>query len=297
MIHPDSSSLPIASSHDDAAGGPFVPMTIEEYAALQSTLGEVVIRMGNCFWRQVRPMFYRPLLPFQEIAVPHPTTPWPSRLGGVQYVVPDRARSNSEMRFILSEGAEKYCLDSLDSDHRRQVRSASKRFGISTLTDVGEFIEKAHPVYLEFYERTGYAYKSERRDKAQFAAWASVIFGSDKIRVLGVSEGSELQGVSISQGVEDTVLFATLFATSEAVKRQASSLLLHSVRQVAATTPGVRQIFSGMFNAGKGSGDFYLQRGFKVVSKPAVLQANPLTLGLCRIVLPKQYGQLLGKEE
>jgi hypothetical protein len=187
-------------------------------------------------------------------------------------------------------------LDTLDSDHRRQVRSAAKRFGIYALTDVGEFIEQAHPVYLEFYERTGYAYRSERRNRTEFAKWAHAIFASGKVRVLGVADGPKLEGVSISQRVADTVLYSTVFVTTEAMKRHASSLLLHTVRELAARTQGVRQIFGGMFKTASRTDDFYLQRGFKVVTKAAQLQANPLALGLCRIVIPKQYAQIFGRE-
>ena len=194
-------------------------MTVEADAALQRTLGEAVIRMGNCCRCQGLPMFYRPLLPFQQIAVPHPTRPWPSRLGGVQYVAPDGMRSNSEMRFILAESAEKVPFG--QPGQRSQTTGAIRVQAFRNLNSDGRWRvhQKSAPGLPRIYERTGYAYKSERRDKAQFAAWARVIFGSRQntgpwcLRWIPNSREA-----SISQRVEDTVLFATLFATSEALK-------------------------------------------------------------------------------
>ncbi len=287
-----SKAASIALAGKSSVEKPFNPMTLPEYAALQTALGEQVVKVGDYYWRRVRPLFYRPLLPFQPPPTALPPRPWPAWLGGVQYPVLSRQPANSVMSFLISEPAHSYSLDALDYNRKRQVRLAARRFTARPITDFGEFSEKAYPVYLDFYERTRYRYKSKRQAHDRFMAWAQILFRFNQLRILGAWEAAQLTAVSISERVDGTVLYSTFFATTAAMKHHALDLMLHEVRQAAAATVGVRQVFAGMYKDGKGLDDSYLLRGFRVVALPAMIRANPVALALLRLLRPQAYAAL-----
>jgi hypothetical protein len=57
---------------------PWQSMTVEEFARFRRSLGERVIPANGVFWRQVRPLFYRPLLPYQEYPSKSVSGPFPA---------------------------------------------------------------------------------------------------------------------------------------------------------------------------------------------------------------------------
>ena len=136
-----------------AAAG-LVAMTEDEYARSQAQLGETVVRAGGCFWRKVAPLFYRPLLPFQELEVQPARWPWLGRLGGVQHAVRGCERANSWLNHLVFENARAYSLNQLDGRQRREVVRAVNTFTVARIATAADLKEWGHPVYLSFYERT-----------------------------------------------------------------------------------------------------------------------------------------------
>jgi len=275
---------------------PWQRMTIGEFADFERILNPGVVQANGIYWRRVRPMFYRSLLPFQEYdpaLVKPPAMAW---FGGFQHTVPPGEIANSFLNLLMFEEAGTYSLDSLDYQRRRQVKLAAKQFTIRPITDKEEFKEKAYPVYRSFYERTQYQYGSQRTKQDFFSRWTDALFQIPKLVALGGYRNGVLGGVSLSLLLEDTLYYAIFFCDTESLRSQLSGLMLHSLREWAAECKCARQIFAGLCKneGGKGVDDFYLQRGCKLVKKPALLQINPLTAFLLRRFLPGEYDRLIG---
>ena len=167
-------------------------MSADEYAAMQLAFGGKLIESGGVWWRQVRPLFYRPLLVYREL---HPETlryPSGSLVGGAQHAVPEGVRANSSLNLLLFEDPGNYSLEGLTRNKRYQLRWATRTCAVRRITDVDNLIAEAHPVYLSFYERTKYGYKQERTDEQHFAAWARTLFSFPKVLVLGAYRQEEL---------------------------------------------------------------------------------------------------------
>ncbi len=199
----------------------------------------------------------------------------------------------------MFEDAKTYSLESLDNQHKRQVKQAAKQFVIHPITDKEEFKENAYPVYLSFYERTQYQFGSQRRNHAFFCQWTDALFQIPKAVILGGYRNGRLGGVSVSMLVGDTLCYPTVFCDSESLRSHLSGFMLHSVREACAQGKCASRIFAGLtkIESGKSVDDFYLQRGCKLVRKPALLHLNPLVGLLLKHCLPKQYAQLRGDME
>lgn len=269
-------------------------MTEAEYASLVVASGGKVVEVGGVHWRQVRPLFYRPLLPFLELPQRAVIRPFAARFGAAQHPVPAGEAGNSCMEFIISEPAAEYSTAVLKKKDAWSVRAAAKRFQIRQIESEQHFTDAGHPVYVDFYMRTGYSFKSERRELSKFAEWSHTIFASGKSLVLGAYERETLRAVGISQWVGDTLFYAAFFATTDALKAHVSDLMLDRMRAVAAVTPGVRQVYATMKHGNPGLEGFYLNRGFTVVSKPSQLHLNPATGLILRCAFPKKLAQLRG---
>jgi hypothetical protein len=272
-------------------------MSAEEFADFERIQGQSLIKVNEVFWRRVRPSFYRPLLMFREYPSESVAPPWSSRLGGFQHAVPPQETSNSFLNMLIFGDTQAYSLESLDWNRRKQVKLARKEFVIRPMHDVNEFKQKAYAVYLSFYKRTRYKYKSERRYKDRFSCWADSLFRTAKIVVLGAYRGADLGGVCVTQWVEDTLMYSTVFCDTASLKMHVTSLMLHSVRTAVAGYKQVKQIFAGpyKYEPGKGVDDFYLVRGCKLVAKAASLYINPLATIVLRRCACKEYARLCGK--
>jgi len=269
-------------------------MTIEEFAAFEGIFGQRIIAVNGTYWGQVRPLFYRPLLMYQEYQPGLVIPPSLSLLGGFQHAVPPEEKANSCLNLLMFENAGAYSLDCLDYNRKRQAKLAAKQFVIQPITDINEFKQKAYPVYLSFYERTRYQYGSQRREEPCFSRWADALFRISNLVILGGYRNGELGGVSVSLLVEDTLCYATFFCNTESLRLGLSDLMLHFLREAVAGGQCAKQIFAGLYKGGKGLDDFYLLRGCKLVRKPALLHINPLAAFFLKRFLPEQYARLKG---
>ncbi len=268
---------------------------LENYAASELSVGQKVVSIQGLWWRQVRPCFFRPLLPFREYAPESVRAPASSFLGGIQHLVPAACRANSTMSFLMFEDSDRYVLEHLDYNRKRQVRLAGRRFVVRPLASPDELADNGHSAYLSFYKRTGYSVLPQRRTAAGFRAWAQSVFAFQPVLAFGAYEHNELAAVCIARAVEDTMFYATFFARSDALKHHISDLMLHTVRQAAARTSGIRQVFCGMHERGQGTEGFYLLRGATRVTRPAWLRINPAASCLLRYFLPSSYLKMRGE--
>lgn len=269
----------------------------QDYARLSGQFGSKISLVDGVYWVEVRSLFFRPLLPLTEHRPDTVRPPPRARFGAYQYPVATGDKPNSAVNLLLFQQAREYSVERLDKKRRRQVKLAAKDFEIRVLglADLADFKRQAHPVYLSFYERTRYQVGAKRQDPAYFAAWADAVFAVPNVLILGAYRNGELGGVSLSYLIRDTVVYATFFCNDEALKRYLSDLMLHSVRELAATSPEVRQVFASMYKGIRGLDEFYLLRGAALVRQPARLEINPLARLLLKNGLPRQYRQLLGQ--
>lgn len=89
-------------------------------------------------------------------------------------------------------------------------------------------------------------------------------------------------------------MYSTVFCDDESLHLGCTDLMLHSVRELAAGTPHVRQIYAGMYQGGQGVDKFYLRRRCSIVEKPARLCLNPLAEFLLRRFRSSDYSKLQG---
>jgi hypothetical protein len=268
-------------------------MSMGDFAAFERLLGQRIIRVNNIYWSQVRPCFFRPLMPTEEYRSDALSAPRSAAFGGFQYAVPQEEKANSRL-FLLLFDSEGYSLDSLDYNRKAQVKLAQKQFDIRPITDVSEFKKGAYPAYLSFYERTRYRWGSRRRDQTFFNRWADTLFQIEHLLILGGYRKGELKGISLSLLVENTLIYATFFCDTESLRLCLSDLMLHAVRVAAANSPNAGQIFAGMYKADNRLNDFYVLRGCKIVKKRAALRVNKLAAIALRNWMPKQYARLQG---
>ena len=268
---------------------------MDEYAAVQAAFGAKLKRRNGVYWRQIRPFFYRPLLP--TVAVPAPEAGLRSPgLGGFQHVVDQEAQANSTMNFLVYEKPGEYALENVGHQRRRQIRLAAKNIRIHPLRSLPELVQQGYPAYLSFYERTGYDYLSERRRHAGFEKWASQILGHAKTIVLGAYATTGLVAVSVSYWVDETFVYSTLFAGTEALRLGVCELMLHEVRRTAAAHPGIREIFARGYQGGNSKDQYYQLRGATLARRPARFVLNPLATLALRTLAPRAYQQVRGED-
>jgi len=275
---------------------PWQRMTVEEFASFERSQGERIIKIKGVHWRRVRPCFYRPLLPFQEHqpeAISPPSFSW---FGGFQHAVSPDRKGNSVLNALLFEETEAYSLESLNKSQRKEIKLAAREFIIRPVQDVNEFKVQAYPVYRSFYERTGYEYKSERFNRDCFCNWADSLLVNPKVVVLGAYRNNQLGAVSVTNWVENTIIYSMTFADAQSLRQHVTSLMLHSIREALAGRSQVKQMFIGMYNyyGRTSTHDFYLLRGCKLVRKPALLHINPVAKAFLMRFLPEQYARLVG---
>ncbi len=270
-------------------------MTRAELAAYERAMGARIVESGGVFWRRVRPFFYRPLLPFEPLDLDSIKPPPQARWGAWQCAVTDAGRANGSLAFVMFRDAPAYQLDRLDKKRRWEVRTAARHFMIRPLT-LPEELQRAHDVFVEFQQRTGYRYRSDRVDPRRYAAWAQEVFRHRGARVLGAFEGAQLRAIGIVHALLDTLIYATFFAAEQALQRHVASLMLHVVRQMAAGLAGVQQIYAGLRKHGADAtvDQFYLLRGAEVVVQPAYVWVHPVAAWCLRRFRPDLLRRLRG---
>ena len=276
---------------DESKISPWSSMSVDEYAAFHGSMGQKVQKIGGVWWRRVRPFFYRPLLPYCELQPKQCICPPLSLIGGAQYLVPSGTASNSSVDFLLFQDPHTYSIEILSKKNRYCVRRAMKTFTVRPIVDPDTLIS-GHEVYLSFYSRTKYGYKSDRTDVRKFADWARSLFRFPKVRVHGAYRGEDLVSISVTYVVEDVLFLATLFSKTDALSQFVSDLMLHSLRVEAAESENIKSVFASMAGRERGLDEFYLLRGARLIRKPARLFISPLVLIPLKIFKRNEYLRL-----
>lgn len=271
------------------------PMTIDEYAALLTAQGTAVTNVDGVWWKRVRPFFYQPLFPLQEIEPLSKKPPAASLFGGYRHIVPASETANCTSNFIVWKRTDGYSVEKAAAHQRTNIKKGQKYFSVREMQDLQDFIAKAHAVYLSFYERTKYEYKRERTDKNHFAAWAEVLFRFPKVKILGAYHGDELCAVHVSYLVQSVLIEATAFSRTEALKYQVSGFLSHVIREQASACPDITLLYEGSVSGNKGIDEYKLRRGCTILTKPAFYRLNPFAELMLKQCMKKNYQKLIGR--
>jgi len=268
-------------------------MTIQEYALYQRSLGLKVEKRNDVWWAEVRPFFFRPLIPLAEVDPDATRYPGKSRIGGFLHAVPPSATTNTEMNFFIYDDIQRYSLGQLKEKHRHITRKGIRNFEARQLTDAGTFIDGAYELYLSFFARTRYQYKKERLDRAYFIDWSEKLFGDDRVLVVGAYRMGKLSAIDVSCQVEGLIIDEIFFSNKESLDLKVTDFLLHTIREAAAFSDAA-YIFRGLPSGHRTLDESKLTRGCKVMRKPALLWINPLALYTAKLFMKKCYSKLLG---
>lgn len=268
-------------------------MTLDRYAALEQATGAKVTKVGDIWWRQVRPFLYRPLLPSRKYDLKKATTGL-AGFGAFQHGVEDGQPYNSYLNPIVVDEPRNYDVKKLCSNVQRNIRKALKNLTISRITDESEFCKSAYSCYMSFYERTKYAFGANRRQPDEFARWSHALFQFPETVVLGAFVGHELLSFKVCCPVEDTLILKALVNSDKALKLSAPDLLMHACRLSICEQPNIRTIFDCMHGQNAGISDYYVRRGSRVLALPAFLHVHPAIPWLIKKANKNVYERLLG---
>lgn len=272
-------------------------MSVDRYAAFELANGMKVFKAGDIWWRQVRPFFYRALLPFKKYDLSKASGGF-GKLGAFQHGVADGQPFNSYLNPIVFEEPGKYDTRMLRSNVQARIKKAIKNgVTVSRIVNEREFVESAYPCYLSFYERTHYAFEASRRKKDRFSQWCHALFEFPEIVVLGAFAGKELIAFEICCMVEDVLVLDTLVNSNKALKLVAPDLLTHACRTIARDQPNIRLIYDTLLGQNHGINRFYFVRGARVWAVPSFLHMPAPSLWLIRKANQGIYQRLLGLDD
>jgi len=271
-------------------------MSIDEYAEYEKGNGTPVFKVGDVWWRAVRPFFYRPLLPFQEIERSNSNV-FPSHSFGYQHAVLDVALANSYLNLFVFDDIQNYSFDKLKSDRKNNIRRAGKRLTVCTIDEPAYFVDNAYDVYRIFYKRTHYGWKNERLNQRQFEEWTINLFMNKKAVVHGIYNVDKLEAINISYLVEDILIDAAFFSTDIGLKLRSSDLVRHVIREAAANMKDVRYILEGPLSGQRGLDNSKQERGCKLLAVPAYLSMNSIFLRSIKLMSRPAFEKLTGYDE
>ena len=272
-------------------------MTLEKFAQLESATGEVVCNLSDTWWYRVRPFFYRPVLPTITID-PQKVKSSFKKIRSFQHSVDNNHYHNSYLNFIVFDQVQEYDISKISKNCRRKIKRASRNgLTIRPIENLEELTEKGYPLYLIFYNRTKFSYRDDRREKIKFIKWCEELFKFPELSILGAFEGDELVSIDISCLVDDLIVFKEGINSPRGLKLRATDLILHMLRSEASKLENIKCIYVGYVSQNQNINKYKLQRGAKVVSKPAYLHLHPSLLWTLKRVKENVYSRLVGMSE
>jgi hypothetical protein len=268
-------------------------MTIDEYAIFQRANGTKVVKINGVWWVEIRPFFFRPLLPYAAIYPNSKQYPLKSLIGGFQHVVPSGVAANSHLNFFFFDELQGYSFNKLSDKRKNAIRKGLKNFSVKQIDDVAEFINDAYDIYVAFYNRTKYSYQKKRLNRIFFSSWAETLFDNPKILIIGAYHDNKLSAVNISYLVEEVIFYATFFSSTQSLQLQVTDFMIHIIREAAASS-NAKYIFMGMPSGKRSLDKSKTMRGCKLFKMPAYYKINPIALFVARVFMKNSYNKLIG---
>jgi hypothetical protein len=266
----------------------------EQYAELDIAIGEKVTRVNDTWWRQVRPYFYRPIIPFEEFD-PYIIKSGFSKSAIYQHAVHNGQSSNSYLNYIFYPN-EDYSFKKLSKNNQRKIKQAVVNgLSIREIDDSQDNIKKAYFIYKEFYERTKYSYGRKRLDFEIFSKWFRTVKRKTNATILGVFLREKIMvAFEISCMVGSTVILKEAYNSEIALKMRSSDFILDFYRRVAAKRPDIKILFDGNVCKKESINNFKIERGAKIMTLKAYLHIHPLILYGIKILNKNIYIRLMG---
>lgn len=266
---------------------------IKGYSDFEALNGARIIRQGSDYWRMVGPGFWRPLLPFLG-SERQPIFPAFFYLGGLQFPVANREKSNSYMHYYAFDNPSSYNPDTLPRKSRQAITHAKKFMKIVDFHEVNTFNEESYPVYLAFYSRTNYKYLASRIYKPQYAQWCASLFDSGKLTIMGAYFGNTMAGLMVMGRVNDVAIIISTFSHSDYLQFGPTDLLYDEARTRIAACPDIRMIYLGGIVAEAGINRFKEKRGASLISVPSRYYLNPALKFPLKYIFKDKYHKILG---
>ena len=268
-------------------------MTMDEYAALEKVTDSSIHSRNGVWWRRVRPFYYRSLLPF----VPQKETLFlkkGSSLNVYQYPIAFEENADSYFNIVIYFKHDNYRLEDQVKSFRRAVKKAKKaELETRVITDGAAFAEQAHSVYLDSYKRTGFIFRKKWLDPLEFSNYAHALFKHKKLKVLGIYREKQLLSVELSALVDDVVVLKSAVNSDEALKYNASDLVLDYYWTQSSGRSDIRYLYDGYWST-PGINRFKLKRGAEAIAVPAKLTAKPWMMSSLRLASSNTYKRLKG---
>ena len=268
-------------------------MNIDEFAMYQKDEGTKVLKIDGIWWRKVRPFFYRPINPFVEIRPFSRNFPFNCFRRGFQHVVPSDCESNSSFNFFIYDNLQNYSFDILSTKRRNTIRKGIKHLTAKPLKDISEFTKEAYKIYYSFFQRTNYKYFKKYLHPKNFESWAKTLFSYPKITIIGIYHQKYLSAISISCLVDDIIFYDYFFSYKEIQKFQVTDFVTHFIRNAAASTQA-KYIFMSMPSGKRSLDQSKLNRGIKLLKKPAYINVNSSVLLFLKILKKDKYNKIIG---
>jgi hypothetical protein len=269
-------------------------MSEDEFARVEADSGNTVIVRGGIWWRRVRPLFYRPLLPFQPYGADALKGAF-GPLTGFQHAVEEGRPFNSHFNLLIWDRLGEYCLQAVSQHTRSKIRKAlENRIELARVENPDAFIEAAYPVYQSFLTRTRYGFLAERQDRKGFEDWARKLLSHPKLLVLAAVHEKRLVSIHISCRVGNVVVLKAAINSEAALGIHAPDLAIHHYREQASKIPDIRFLYDSFYQEHESVNTFKIRRGARVSAFPALLRMPPGSGTLFRTFLKNPYRQLIG---
>jgi hypothetical protein len=269
-------------------------MSIHRYAELERGFGANVVRVNHTWWVQIRPFFFRPVLPFQSFD--SSMIARTRKRGVLQHAVANGEVYDSYLNPIIFDDVQNYDPNKLRKNVRGSLKKAlSSDAIVRRIVDEQEFCKKGYAVYASFYERTGYDFGgSKKKSEAEFSKWARLLFQFPELVILGVFLADELVAFELTCVVEETLIIKTVVTSDAALKLDASDLLLHNCRISVIGQENINQIYYGMLSRNTSLNKFKTMRGGRIHSLPSQTHLRPFVLNWLKRLRPSLHSRICG---
>jgi hypothetical protein len=271
-------------------------MSMDRFASLEMRTGSKVIKIGDFWWRQVRPLFYRPLLPF-ECYRQNRMDRFP-QWSIFQFADCTQEPSLSHFNYIVFDAKNDYGLANLSRNARRNILNAQRNGLTSKIILIdNNFIDEAFSVYLSFYNRSHYSFEKKRLDRTYFESWMKVLSEYDELVMMGIFNSSgKLITYEITCLIDDVIYKKSIINSEEGIELHAPDLLLHSYRENLRSRNDIRCLFDGFWANSWDINYYKLKRGGRVVTVPARIHCSLPFSNLCGILV-NSIRQIKGMNE
>jgi hypothetical protein len=269
-------------------------MSINRYAELERGFGANVVRLDRTWWVQIRPFFYRPVLPFQSLD--SSTIARTRKKGVLQHAVAYGEVYDSYLNPIIFDDVRNYDPSRLRKNVRGSLKKAlSSDAVVRRIVDEQELCRKGYAVYESFYQRTGYDFGgSKKKSEAEFSKWARLLFQFPELVILGVFLADELVAFELTCMVEGTLIIKTVVTSDAALKLDASDFLFHNCRTSVIGQENIQQIYYGMLSRNTSLNRFKTMRGGRILSLPSQTHLSPLVLRCLKKLRPSLHSRIYG---